>query len=655
MSLAVHNVVQLSDDEVRRRFVVREAELGELLAHLREPGPPRHALVVGPRGMGKSLLLRRVAIAVADDPELSARWLPVVMAEELYEVSSIGELWLAALARLAGVTGDPELVAQHRALLAEPDPGRLETLALQRLVAAARAQGKRVLLLAENLDMLLGEQVASDENWTLRRALQTEPELLLMASAVATFAQMEDSGEALYGFFHRVDLRPLCDADVRTLWREVTGVELAGDRVVPVRILTGGNPRLITVLGRFSRDPELGRLREDLELLIDEYTPFFKANIEALPPTERKVFVTLADIWDPATAAEVAERARMETSKVSALLGRLMRRGAVQIVEEGSPGRRRYELTERLYNLYHLLRRPSGDGRVRALVDILVHLFDPAELERDVWPAIVHGTSELDLSIASRLHRHLDDAEVWGPMTPAEVAASLPVLESLLAAQRESLGDDHSDTLLTRQQIAFCVGVGGDRSTAVELYRAVLGDQERVLGPDHPDTLTSRHQVAYCTGETGDPDAALDLFRRVAADRERVLGPDHPRTLNSRYQVAYYAAETGDPDAALDLFRQVAADYERVLGPDHPNTLVSRHIVAYYTGENGDPGAGLRIAEDVVERAEATDGVSERFLAAARWLRGRLAMQVAAASGRPLAREWRELRDAVGRRRQRRG
>lgn len=54
-----------------------------------------------------------------------------------------------------------------------------------------------------------------------------------------------------------------------------------------------------------------------------------------------------------------------------------MRHGAVQIVEE-EHGRRRYELTERLYNLYHLLRRPGGDGRVRALVDILVHLYEPS-------------------------------------------------------------------------------------------------------------------------------------------------------------------------------------------------------------------------------------------------------------------------------------
>ena len=655
MSLAVHNVVQLSDAEVVDRFVVRGHELDELLAHLSEPDPPRHALVVGPRGMGKSLLLRRVAIAVADDPDLAARWLPVLMAEELYEVTSIGEFWLAALARLAAILGDSDLAAQHRALLAERDPSRLEKLGLQRLMAAARARGLRLLLLAENLDMLLGEQISAEEGWTLRQALQTEPDLLVMASAVTTFTQIDDADEALYGFFHRLDLRPLDGAEVRDLWRAVTGVELAGERVVPIQILTGGNPRLITVLGRFSQHPDLGGLRQDLELLIDEYTPFFKANIEALPAVERKVFVTLADIWAPATAAEVADAARLDTSKVSSLLGRLVRRGAVQVVEEET-GRRRYELTERLYNLYHLLRRPGGDGRVRALVDILVHLYEPAELERQVWPNIVHGPfdalseiseiSKIDVAISSRLHRYLDDHGVFDDMPAGDLALRLPVFEALLQTQRASLGDDDPDTMLTRQQIAYCTGRMGDPAGALALYRQIAGDSERVLGPDDPDTLTCRYQIAYYTTETGDPAAALALFRQVAADRERVLGPDHRYTLASRHQVAYLTGQNGDLAAALALVCRVAADSERVLGPNHRYTLISRHQVAYYTGQTGNPAAALEIAEDILRRIEQTNDLDDELIRAFHSQRDWLQLEVEASKGRPLPRELRKLKES---------
>jgi DNA-binding MarR family transcriptional regulator len=532
VTLAVHNVVQLSDDEVRARFVVRHRELAELIAHLREDGPPRHALVIGPRGMGKSLLLRRVAITVADDPELVARWLVVILPEELYDVTSVAELWLAALSTAARQLDDAGLAAQHAALLAERDPARLEALALQRLLSAARSRGRRLLLLAENLDMLLHDQVGGEEAWTLRQALHNEHDLLLMASSVTSFAQVEEASEALYGFFHRIDLRPLGDDDVRAIWREVTGVTLEGDRVVPIRVLTGGNPRMVAVLASFSRDRDLSSLRQDLELLIDEYTPFFKANVEALAPIERKVFTTLADIWAPATAAEVAERARMTSSQVSALLTRLQRRGAVEVVEDGDKGgRRRYELTERLYNLYHLLRRPDGKGRVRALVDILVHLYDPASLERDVWPGLVHaaGRSEIDLHVAGSIERHIDDAGVWDDCTPDEARNRLAAFESRLPKQTATLGPDHPDTLLTRHQVAYYTGVAGDARRALALYRQVAADHERVLGPDHPHTLASRHGVAYYLGQTGETEEALQVEGDVVRRLEGIEGHDELR------------------------------------------------------------------------------------------------------------------------------
>ena len=48
------------------------------------------------------------------------------MAEELHEVTSIGELWPAAPARVADHLRDSSRAEQHRTLRAERDPQRLE-------------------------------------------------------------------------------------------------------------------------------------------------------------------------------------------------------------------------------------------------------------------------------------------------------------------------------------------------------------------------------------------------------------------------------------------------------------------------------------------------------------------------------------------------
>jgi hypothetical protein len=613
MRLAVHNAVQLTDEQVRSRFVVRSHELDELLAHVHDDGPPRHALVIGPRGIGKSLLLRRIAVAVADDPELRRRWLPVLMPEELYEVTSVGELWLAALKRVAEVEQDAALAEQHAALLKESDPSRLATLALERLLGAARASGRRVLLLAENVDMLLDEQVDSDDTWALRQALQTERDLLLMVSAVTTFDQVEHEGEAFYGFFHRIDLRPLDDDDVRTMWATITTIDLRANRAAPIRIVTGGNPRLVAVLAQFARQPTVRGLRESIELLVDDYTPYFKANIEALAPKERKVFITLADIWSPATTAEIAARARMGTSAVSSLLNRLVGRGAVEVVGDAK-GKARYQVCERFYNIYHQLRRANEDGRVRALVDLLAALYEPAELDREVLPHLLPADdlgeppSAIDAAVAARLWRDLNESGIYEQMSPAEIADRLPTIESILAKQRASLGDAHTDTLHTSEQVALLAERADDPRHAAHSYESLAAIRSAALGPDHPDTLRSRHNAAYHTGLTGDWHTALDLYRAVAADQARVLGPDDPDTLRSRHNAAYCTGESGDSHTAVDLYRAVAADQERVLGPDHLDTLTSRHSMAYYTGMTGDWRAALDLYRAVAADQERVLG-----------------------------------------------
>ena len=103
--------------------------------------------------------------------------------------------------------------------------------------------------------------------------------------------------------------------------------------------------------------------------------------METLPPQERRVYLALVALWKPATAREVAELARTETSKCSAQLRRLIGRGVVTVVG-GTSRRKRYYVSERLYNIYHLLRRSRGmDGLVGALVEFMDAYYSGPELE----------------------------------------------------------------------------------------------------------------------------------------------------------------------------------------------------------------------------------------------------------------------------------
>ena len=130
----------------------------------------------------------------------------------------------------------------------------------------------------------------------------------------------------------------------------------------------------------FGAAGSLRTLMSDLLDLVDEHTAYFKGHLESLPAQERRVYLALLALWKPATAREVAEQARMEASKCSAQLGRLIGRGVVE--EAGGTSRRKqYYVSERLYNIYYLLRRSRGaDSLVGGLVEFMDAYYSPAEL-----------------------------------------------------------------------------------------------------------------------------------------------------------------------------------------------------------------------------------------------------------------------------------
>lgn len=394
----------LTEEELVQSFVAHHEDLDLLMQDIRDNNGAtiQHVVVIGPRGSGKTTLVLRAVAEVKRDPLLRRRWYPLVFSEESYQVRSVGELWLEAIFHIGQQSGERRWKQAHAELRAETDEGRLRERALGQLMDFADRQQKRILLVVENLNTLLGEQIKRDDLWALRRTLLHERRIMLLATACSRFDRIAGVNEAMFEVFRMRQLPPLGTDDCKRLWASVAGMEPSDSRVRPIQILTGGNPRLLSVIASFASAVSVQELMEELARLIDDHTEYFKSYLDHLAPEERKVYVGLAELWDPSTAREVAEAIRSNVNHTSALLNRLTERGAVTPV--GERGRARlYQVTERMYNIYYLMRRRTGTSqRLRAMVDFMAGFYGHPEPTHTA-PVVANGARSLDQEQASEV------------------------------------------------------------------------------------------------------------------------------------------------------------------------------------------------------------------------------------------------------------
>ncbi|MXX15595.1 MAG: tetratricopeptide repeat protein [Gemmatimonadetes bacterium] len=377
----------LSDEEVIDQFVVRKRELDIMLEVLRgniDSPSCQHVLVVAPRGRGKTMLLARIAAELNIDDGLSECLLPVRFMEESHEVLNIADFWLEALFHLARESArhDPVLAQELRETHADlRDRWREKELADRVLAAVLDASdrlGKKLVLMVENLQSI-GENVDDDFGWQLRGALQSEPQIMLLATATSRFKGLDDAEQPFFEQFRILDLEPLNTEECRRLWQVVTGDEVSDHGIRPLEILTGGSPRLLVIVGEFAQHRSLSQLMEELVTLIDDHTEYFRSHLEVLASVERRVYLAVIDLWQPSNAGEIATRARKDIRTVSTLLRRLVNRGAV--IVEGTGRKRMYVAAERLYSIYYKLRRERDEAAVVAnLIYFMAVFYSETEL-----------------------------------------------------------------------------------------------------------------------------------------------------------------------------------------------------------------------------------------------------------------------------------
>ncbi|MEU8385760.1 tetratricopeptide repeat protein, partial [Streptosporangium sp. NPDC048865] len=284
----------------------------------------------------------------------------------------------------------------------------------------------------------------------------------------------------------------------------------------------------------------VGKVRGDVERGVDA----------AIGRLAEPSLVTVSVDGSTVTMHRFVQRVVRDAARANEDLGTILA-NAVQLVEHGSVDLARMSLD-----------RPQMETFVQQSAALWLNVNHPAS---DSPKPVIDKV----LSLQNRAGQYLEAV--------GDLSRAIPLFEQTLTDFRRVLGEDHPDTLGSRNNLAGAYQSAGQLDNAISLFEQTLTDSRRVLGEDHPNTLGSRNNLAYAYEAAGQLDNAISLFEQTLTDSRRVLGEDHPDTLSSRNNLASAYQSAGQLDNAISLFEQTLTDRRRVLGEDHPKTLTSRN------------------------------------------------------------------------------
>ena len=541
------------DDEVIAQFVVRQVEFKtvlEIVAENLDSASCQHVLVVAPRGRGKTMLLARLAAECRTNEKYSRHIVPVRFMEECYEIFTLADFWLEALNGLAKeITASDadtslELKKAHAEFKSRWQEQGIADRARAAVMGTAERLDRHLVLMVENLQSLV-DAVDDDFGWGLRHALQTEPRLTLVATATSHFRALGDVKHAFFELFRPVHLDPLDSKSCHRLWHKLGGGERTETEIEPIRILTGGSPRLIAIIASFASNYSLDRLMDELVGLIDSHTEYFRGHLEGMPNTERRVYLALADLWRPSTTGEVAARASLGIRTVSTMLGRLVDRGAVLV--SGAGGKREYSAAEGLYCVYYKLRRDQGAAQVvRDLVRFMRLVFTEREQKK------VFGT----LRLGSPMHHALRHGVQLAISDEPSIADLIP----------KELRSNETLPRPTEIPTGGISAIDGIEAAFKELdFERVVGIADQVLeerkDPSGPCDELIALNVMVCKAQAlqklSDFRGAAEVCR-VAVDRFSENRNPEFLSLVAVAKIVKFASEVkeGNPDAASETLRE---------------------------------------------------------------------------------------------------
>ena len=187
-------------------------------------------------------------------------------------------------------------------------------------------------------------------------------------------------------------------------------------------------------------------------------------------------------------------------------------------------------------------------------------------------------------------------------------ALAVQLTQQLYVLYKETLGENHSDTLNTLDDLAGYYDELGDYNQAIHYSQHVYDISEQIFGLYHQDTLIRLNNLAAYYDHARDYHLAIELFLKAYNNEKEVLGKYHSYTLLTLRNLASSYAHIEDYQHAIEYGTEVYEARKEVLGEEHVDTLSSLDELAIYYDKKGDYSQAIELATDCYNREKKVLG-----------------------------------------------
>ena len=384
-----------TDPELLERTLVGRKDLVDRLEQLvleGAGGPNKYQrLIIGPRGSGKTHILKVLHTRLWRNAELKNRLLIVYLLEDELGVASFLDFLVRLLkAIVAWYPENTGLAADLEHLYDLPSKAQ-QHRAVELLLEAA--QQRDLLIIMENLGITFDNVhgFGRKGQQAFRDLVQQHPRFMVFASAQALLDGVSAPNAPFYEFFSITHLKKLTPEEAMEMLAAVAeaygntavskflGTPEGRSRVRAIYEFTGGNHRLLVTFFDFLSAESVSQISDAFLDALKPLKPYYQEQMRGLSAQQQKIVQYLSLKRTPQIVKDIARGCLATSNTVSRQLQILMQKGFVERIQEGRESY--YEISETLFRICYEADLDYQGAPIRLFVDFLGTFYTAQELE----------------------------------------------------------------------------------------------------------------------------------------------------------------------------------------------------------------------------------------------------------------------------------